>query len=116
MPIDNRAHLLVAAFLLSMVPVLGTAEAGDESRYRAYPGDPIILLDTHTGKSWTYGKSGKWEPIEFLSGQAAGTKSPGESHLPIARSSKDFKENRRLKLLQPGGTPKPKTKWPNKAQ
>ena len=117
MLIDNRAHLLAAALLLSMVPVLGVAEAGDVGRYRAYPGDPIILLDTRTGESWIFGKSGKWEPIKFIPAQGAGTKLLRESMQPIERWQQDFKEKRRLKLMPPSGTTlEQKMKSPDKAQ
>lgn len=59
----KRTALAVLVGFLAWAPA---AHAADVGRYQIVPGEPMLLLDTTTGKSWRYEAPGKWLPLEIV--------------------------------------------------
>ena len=106
-------HGLTGLVVLAIAFASSPAASGEVGQYRVYEVDPPILLDTSTGKSWSFGGNGKWKSINFIPNRKSGKQTtPRGGSTILDRWDEDF-EKRRLELFKPGGTitpaEKPKT-------
>ncbi|MDD9878451.1 MAG: hypothetical protein OXR84_13510 [Magnetovibrio sp.] len=100
----SRAALLPGLGFAAALLLAASAAAADPGRYQISPGEPRILLDTQTGKSWRY-EDETWVPIEI--------DIPEPPPQPKAKISTQERwrrdaEERRLKLKPSGAAEAPK--------
>lgn len=97
----NKAivSIIIVFPLLSVYLRVADANASEIGRYQVMESDPLILIDTTSGRTWLLTLDARWQPINYtpLSKAQRESLSPGGADSAMERWQKEA-EGRRLKL------------------